>query len=241
MEMNGKPVALWSVPRSLSTAFERVFIERGDFEVFHEPFSLTYYYSPERRSERFAEESSPENRHECVLQRVLAPERPVFIKDMAYHTAGFMGEELAHRFTNTFLIRQPAQVLLSLHEMWPDFTFEEAGYEQLHRLFEHAVDAGQSPVVVDAYELSTDTEAVISSYCDALGIPHRPEALSWEPGEVSGWGTWEGWHQNVQKSTCIVGTHREEPKLPEELRPAHERCLPFYEVLHAERLQPANT
>jgi hypothetical protein len=34
-----KPVALWSVPRSISTAFERVFVERDDFEVLHEPFS----------------------------------------------------------------------------------------------------------------------------------------------------------------------------------------------------------
>ena len=33
-----KPVALWAVPRSISTAFERVFVERDDFEVLHEPF-----------------------------------------------------------------------------------------------------------------------------------------------------------------------------------------------------------
>ena len=32
-------VALWAHPRSRSTVLERVFIERGDFEVFHEPFS----------------------------------------------------------------------------------------------------------------------------------------------------------------------------------------------------------
>ena len=39
-----KPVALWAVPRSISTAFERVFVERDDFEVLHEPFSAAYYY-----------------------------------------------------------------------------------------------------------------------------------------------------------------------------------------------------
>jgi hypothetical protein len=38
-----KPVALWAVPRSISTAFERVFVERDDFEVLHEPFSASYY------------------------------------------------------------------------------------------------------------------------------------------------------------------------------------------------------
>jgi hypothetical protein len=34
------------VPRSISTAFERVFVERDDFEVLHEPFSDAYYYGP---------------------------------------------------------------------------------------------------------------------------------------------------------------------------------------------------
>jgi hypothetical protein len=54
--LNGdKPVALWAVPRSISTAFERVFVERDDFEVLHEPFSDAYYYGPDRLSDRFAD------------------------------------------------------------------------------------------------------------------------------------------------------------------------------------------
>ena len=36
-------IALWTHPRSISTAFERVMIERGDFNVLHEPFSYLYY------------------------------------------------------------------------------------------------------------------------------------------------------------------------------------------------------
>src|SRR5215204_6081903 len=50
-----KPVALWAVPRSISTAFERVFVERDDFEVLHEPFSASYYYGADRQSDRFAD------------------------------------------------------------------------------------------------------------------------------------------------------------------------------------------
>ena len=36
-------LAIWAHPRALSTALERVFIERGDFAVMHEPFSVVYY------------------------------------------------------------------------------------------------------------------------------------------------------------------------------------------------------
>jgi hypothetical protein len=32
-------IALWAHPRSRSTALERVFMERRDFEIFHEPFA----------------------------------------------------------------------------------------------------------------------------------------------------------------------------------------------------------
>src|SRR3954468_12186241 len=90
-----KPIALWTVPRSISTAFERVFVEREDFKVFHEPFSVSYYYSTERSSDRYAEhEPKEEYRYEKVLAEILAPhEKPVFFKDMAYYVAGFMTPE----------------------------------------------------------------------------------------------------------------------------------------------------
>src|SRR5215207_1922683 len=67
---NSKPVGLWAVPRSVSTALERVFVERGDFKVFHEPFSASYYYSSERRSDRFAETKATE---EYGYEKILDP------------------------------------------------------------------------------------------------------------------------------------------------------------------------
>src|SRR5215216_5749512 len=78
----GKPVALWAVPRSISTAFERVFVERGDFKVFHEPFSASYYYSTERRSNRYAnKESKDEYNHESILAEIIEPrEKRVFLR-----------------------------------------------------------------------------------------------------------------------------------------------------------------
>ena len=69
-----KPVALWAVPRSISTAFERVFVERDDFEVLHEPFSASYYYSEDRLSDRYSDvEPSAEHNYERVLERILEP------------------------------------------------------------------------------------------------------------------------------------------------------------------------
>ena len=36
-------VFLWSHPRSMSTATERIMRERGDFDCLHEPFMYHYY------------------------------------------------------------------------------------------------------------------------------------------------------------------------------------------------------
>ncbi len=132
-----KPVALWAVPRSISTAFERVFVERDDFEVLHEPFSACLLLWRGPRSDRFADaESKAEYSYERVVEDVFRPrEQRVFLKDMAYQAKKVLSPEFASRFVNTFIIRDPKYVLMSLYKMWPDFTLEETGYEDLYRLF----------------------------------------------------------------------------------------------------------
>ncbi|WP_293067954.1 hypothetical protein [Okeania sp. SIO2B3] len=42
--MNQKIIALWSTPRSSSTAFRWMVKQRGDFLVLHEPFGRSAHY-----------------------------------------------------------------------------------------------------------------------------------------------------------------------------------------------------
>ncbi len=236
---NRKPIALWAAPRSISTAFERIFVEREDFEVYHEPFAASYYFSEQRRSNRYPdEETKEEYLPENVLAEILAAkDKPVFFKDMAYHTVGFRDQEFVERFQNTFLIRDPKQTLVSFYKMWPDFTLEEAGHEQLYKLFECAVEAGQEPVVVDAAEFSANTESMMAAYCEKLDVPFDPEALSWEEREVPEWQAWDEWHTDAQESTSIEELPQKEVTLPEELQEAYEHSLPYYEKLYDRRLR----
>ena len=50
-------VILWTVPRSVSTAFERAFMQRPGTRTCHEPYGGPYYFGPERSSPRYV--SSP--------------------------------------------------------------------------------------------------------------------------------------------------------------------------------------
>ena len=231
-----RPIALWAVPRSISTAFERVFVERDDFEVLHEPFSNAYYYGADRLSGRFADaEPKPGYSFDEVLADVLAPrEKRVFVKDMAYQAKGVLGPGFASRFVNTFIVRDPKYVLVSLYKMWPDFTFEETGYEDLHRLFRYATEGGGEDVaVVDAMTFSENPEGVLAAYCEHLEIPFRSGSLSWESRDVEHWDSWEGWHDAAEKSTGIKPATRRDPELPAELEEVYERCLPYYYELAA--------
>jgi hypothetical protein len=47
MKTENKILSLWSAPRSRSTAFMWMMKNRGDFEVFLEPFGNSAYYSGE--------------------------------------------------------------------------------------------------------------------------------------------------------------------------------------------------
>jgi hypothetical protein len=232
---NPKPIALWAVPRSLSTAFERVFVERDDLEVLHEPFSSSYYYGEDRLSDRYLDaEPKPQHNYQNVLSEVLKPrQKRVFLKDMAYQAKGVLGPEFISNFVNTFIIRDPKYVLTSLYKMWPDFTLEETGYEELYWAYRYATEAGEDPVVVDAMTFSENPVGILSVYCERLGIPFRANSLSWEPGEVEEWKDWEEWHEAAQRSTGIERAERRDPALPDELQETYEHCLPYYYTLAA--------
>ena len=178
---NSKPIAHWAVPRSLSTAFERVFVERDDFEVLHEPFSASYYYGEDRLSNRYSDvEPKAEHNYERVLTDVLKPrQKRVFLKDMVYHAKALLSPHLASNFVNTFIIRDPKYVIASLHKIWPDFTLGETGFEQIYNLFRYATEVNREDVV-DAMSFSENPAGILATYCEHLGISFDRNSLSWE-------------------------------------------------------------
>ncbi|MDX1540227.1 MAG: hypothetical protein R3349_02375 [Geminicoccaceae bacterium] len=234
-------IALWAVPRSVSTAFERVFVERDDAMVLHEPFSHAYYFGEERRSDRYADQPPvPDRTFEAVREQVLeVDDAPiVFMKDMAYQASPLDDLAFYGRFRNTFIIREPREALASLARKWPQFTAEEAGYEEQGRLFDLVTaELGQPPVVVDATDLRRRPQQTIEAYCSAVGIPHRADALQWQARPVDIWQDWAGWHDDAEQSQGIEPpTPAPAEPLPPQLEAVVEQCRPVYQRLHAARL-----
>ncbi len=238
--MPARPLALWTTPRSVSTAFERMMIERGDFEVLHEPFSMHYYFGPSRRSDRFAE-----FRADATPERIRAQideangRRRVFFKDMASHVRGLLTPDFLAGFEHTVLIRDPAWALPSLAVRWPDFTEEEAGYGALDELVGAATAQGNAPVIIDSDDLRANPAGTVEAYCDEIGIPFAAEALDWTPGMPDSWEVWEDWHREAAASEGFQPPPSgPSPTMSPAVARVHDRCRPVYDRLRARRLRP---
>ena len=232
-------IALWATPRTASTAFERMMIERGDVRVVNEPWSRFYYYSADGPSDRF-DEVLP-GADPSSIRAALAPDgdRPTFFKDMAYHPAGHLEDELRRPgVVHTFIIREPARALASLARRWPDFTWDEAGYEAQVRAVDLATDVAGTPVIIDSDELRADPGALVHAWCEAVGLEHRPEAMTWDAGLPAELDLWEDWYDGASASTGFQPPSASPEPLLEDpwLVEAVGRARPLFDRLHAQRL-----
>ena len=231
-------IVLWATPRTVSTAFERMMIERGDHLVLDEPWSRAYYLGPDRRSSRhplvFAEATAA-----AVERGVLdaGAGNRVFVKDMAYHAVDTISDGALATMRHTFLIREPQAALRSLHRRWPDFTDAEAGYDAQLRLFDRITGAtGATPLVIDSDVLRADPEHVIGSWCDATGLDRRVDALSWEPGMRPEWPLWNDWYAAAAASTGFEPPRPADPVDPTETPDRIAALLPAAQAAY-ERLR----
>ncbi len=213
-------------------------IERGDFKVFHEPFSY-YYYLKKRPG--IAVGMKPDPSHPVDFQGILemikaaASETPVFFKDMPCCVIDHVNRDFLNMFENTFITRHPAEAIISFYKQNPSFTIEEASYAEQRTMFEMVKDmTGQVPALIDARDLIENPHKVVKGYCKKVGIEFIPEALEWEAGLQPDWKPVETWHFDV---ACSVGFTKDTEALDRSLlkipslSKAYESCMPHYEAL----------
>lgn len=209
-----KMVGLWAHPRSRSTVLERVFIERGDFEVFHEPFAHMAFTAESAIPSDEWDHSLPTTYEGIKQQLIQARERrPVFHKDMCYHCLDdlkvdleFLGQQ-----DNIFIIREPASSIISHHRVHPDMPLHAIGHKALYEVFCVVTKlTGKVPYVINADDLATDPHTVIRKLCDYLQIEFLPHAMTWKRECPDQWRTWRSWHVAAENSERIVApTHRQ--------------------------------
>jgi Sulfotransferase domain len=231
---------LWSAPRSRSTAFYRMMIERGDFTGVHEPFSRLEVFGTADIGTR-ALATVPEVIAEL---RSLAATRQVFVKDTTDRRhpgvladSRFLAEDAQH----TFLIRHPRETLRSYLAIRRNPRIHEIGFEAQYELYTKVSRlTGRDPLVVDASDLMRRPADTVRAYCAHAGIGFRPDALSWQPSGRPEWlGGFSHWFTGVAASSGLGEVPRRR-SLDADQHPLLSTYLayhlPFYQELYQRRL-----
>lgn len=212
-------IALWSHPRSMSTAMERVMRERGDLTCFHEPYMYNYYVERAVRvMPHFEVDPDKPRTYEAIRDLLLEAGEagPVFFKDMSYYVIPRIFEDraFAERLTHTFLIRDPVKSILSYYKLDPDLTLEEVGLEAIWAHIEAARElTGEVPAVLHAEAVQADTAGIMAAYWRKIGLAPAPHALSWGTKEVpDDWQEVTGWHGDVLSTGGIQPMSEDEAR-----------------------------
>jgi adenylylsulfate kinase len=242
-----KILALWAIPRSTSTAFEWMMRQRGDHSCRHEPFGEAWYFGEDSRTPRPNTAAVKPGLNYTSVWRDLrrdAAERAVFMKDFPHYIWHMADAAFLDHFNHSFLIRDPARMLPSMYDKWPDFRVEECGYEEQHALFELLCERDRAPPpLIDSDDLLRNPRATVRTYCEAVGIPYIEDALSWDEGERTSvsWYDKGSWHDNLKSSTGLTRqqTNYVDISHNDHLLSAYEACRPHYEAMYQHRLKVA--
>ena len=240
-------IAMWSGPRNLSTAMMRSFGSRSDTFVSDEPFYGCFLKESEAgadhpmRDEVIAAMDCDWRRVMSSLKQDTPDGSPVWYqKHMWHHMSGPIGYDDFTGFTHAFLIREPERMIASYLRKREAAKFDNFGMDRQAQFFEREADRlGHAPPVIDAHDVLTNPQTVLSKLCDALGIGWDMAMLSWLPGRRDTDGPWAPhWYGAVEASTGFGPPETDHVDLPADAQRVADRCRPYYERLAEHRLTP---
>lgn len=231
-------IAMWSPPRTISTALMRSWENRPDTAVCDEPF-YAYFLKATALPHPLADDII--RHHECEWPAVVdwltgsvPDDRDIFYqKHMAHHFLPEIDRGWLNRVTNCFLIRDPREMLPSYVKKNGLPRLEDTGYPQLLEIFQHVQShTGDSPPVIDSRHVLEDPAGVLRRLCDALKISFTEEMLSWPPGFRSTDGIWaKHWYPEVEKTTSFRPYRSKADPVPGELADIYRQCNGIYQEL----------
>jgi hypothetical protein len=235
---------MWSGPRNISTAMMRAWGNRPDTFVWDEPF-YPYYLVATGRNHPVRDEVIAHG--ETDWRKVIAQltgdipngKRIFFQKQMTHHLLPEIDRRWLDAVTNCFLIRDPAEVIVSYIKKKDDPTLEDIGFVQQAEVFDWVREhTGVIPPVIDAHDVLENPERSLRLLCEAIGVDFTEAMLSWPPGLRETDGIWaKHWYNEVATSTGFrKPASTTIASVSERLKATHDEARESYERLYAHRL-----
>ena len=223
----------------------RSFGARADCAVTDEPFYAAYLVAtglvhPMRDEVIASQPTDWRTVADALVGRPPEGKSIWYQKHMTHHLLPQFGREWSDLLVNAFLIRAPAAVLASYAHKRDDFRLEEIGLPAQAELFDRAADRlSRAPPVIDSRDVFADPRGMLTSLCEACGVPFDAAMLSWARGRRASDGVWApAWYDAVERSTGFAAQRREPgiDDLPDALKPVAESAQPIYERLARHKL-----
>jgi hypothetical protein len=231
-------IAMWSGPRNISTAMMRAWENRPGCVVVDEPFYAYYLHRTglDHPGRDDVLRSQPTDwrvvAHEMTSGALPDGVSVQYQKHMAHHLLAEVDRSALAGLRHTFLIRDPAQVLVSYAKVRGQPTLEDLGLPQQVELYERF-----GGPVLDAADVLRDPEGMLRRLCDTLGVPFEAAMLSWPAGPRDSDGVWaRHWYAKVWESTGFAPYQPSREPVPDRLRSLLDRCRPYYETLATHRV-----
>ena len=236
-------IAMWSGPRNISTALMRSWGNRADTFVCDEPLYAHYLFVTSRNhpgaGEVIANGETDWHRVAEMLTRERMEGKHIFYqKQMTHHVLPEIDRAWMGGLTNCFLIRDPADVIVSYIKKNDHPNLEDIGFVQQEDLFNWVRGyTGTIPPVIDARDLLENPRKILEALCQAIGVPFDESMLSWPPGPRETDGIWaKHWYGEVINSTGFQPYKPRVDEVPEKLRDIHDECRECYDRLYQHRL-----
>jgi hypothetical protein len=236
----GQPVriAMWSGPRTLSTATMRAWENRPDTVVVDEPL-YAYYLAATGIDHPARDEiiASQPTDWRTVVRTLTGDPLPAgatisYQKHMTHHVLPEVDLDAFTGLRHAFLIRDPRRLLASYAKVREQPTLADLGLERQVALFRRF-----GGPVVDSDDLLRDPPRTLRALCAALDVPFDRAMLSWPTGPRNTDGVWAPhWYASVEASTGF-GPYREATaRVPDHLQDLADACRPYYDELASRRI-----
>jgi len=235
---------MWSGPRNISTAMMRAWGNRPDTCIVDEPF-YAFYLNATGKKHPGADEVIAAG--ETDWRKVVAlltggtsnGKRIFFQKQMTHHLLPEVDRDWLGGVTNSFLIRDPREVIISYIKKQGDPALEDLGVVQQAEIFDFVREHTNAiPPIVDAKDVLENPERILRLLCQAVGVEFIRSMLSWQPGLRETDGIWaKYWYSEVAKSTSFQPYRPRHDEVPKHLFEIQKRCRECYDRLYEHRLR----
>jgi len=242
--MNKNIIAMWSGPRSLSTAMMRSFENRKDTVVFDEPFyahylSVTELNHPGRDQILDFQSTNWDEVVKKCRNTSFQKESLCYQKHMAQHNLQGFDISWIKDVQNCILIRDPKYVIASYGKKLPIQDERHLGYIQQADIIEFLEkENGITPPIIDADDILKNPESMMKRLCKALDIIFYPSMLQWPSGTRSSDGVWGVyWYEGVYDSTGFKPYTKKEVNIDQKLANVYEECKKHYDTFYNKRMK----